>query len=200
MAVEDILNRIKADAEEEAQRLLADGREEAGAILAEAKAKADAQRKDLRTRAEQHAAEERNRITTLARLSVRRELLDAKQALIDRVFNEAGTRIEKLSRDEYRTFIGGLLEEYVESGDEEVLIGEGETRIDQPFLDSVGAKIGRGKGLRLSDERRRIRGGFILRSGRVETNCVLETILRDAREKLETEIASVLFGDGGTRE
>ena len=27
--------------------------------------------------------------------------------------------------------------------------------------------------------------------------CTLETILRDAREKMETEVASILFGSGG---
>jgi V/A-type H+-transporting ATPase subunit E len=195
MAVEEIIARIKADAEEAAQRVLDQGRKEAGAVTAEAGTKAEARKRELRSRAEQRAAEERNRITTLARLSARRELLDAKQALIDRVFDEAASRIEKLPVDEYRAFVAGLLSEHVESGDEEVLIGESEKRIDQAFLDSVSAKLGAGKGLRLSDERRRIRGGFILRSGRIETNCSLETILREAREKLETEVAAVLFGD-----
>jgi V/A-type H+/Na+-transporting ATPase subunit E len=196
MAVDDILKRIEADAEEQVQRILAEGREEAEAVLAEARAKADARRGELQARAEQHAAEERNRITTLARLSVRRELLDAKQALIDRVFSEAAKRVEEMPRDEYRTFISALLKENVESGDEEVLIGEGEKHIDQPFLDSVALGIKNGRGLILSDERRQIRGGFILRKGRIETNCALETILRDARERLETEIASILFGQG----
>ena len=70
-----------------------------------------------------------------------------------------------------------------------------EERIDQAFLDGVSAKLGKGNGLKLSAERRRIRGGFILRSGRIETNCALETIVRDARERLETEVAAELFGE-----
>jgi V/A-type H+-transporting ATPase subunit E len=195
MAVEEIIARIRSDAEEEAQRILAEGRNEAAEVSAEAGTRIEAQRKELHARAEQRAAEERNRITTLARLSARRELLDAKQALIDRVFSEAAVRIEALPAAEYRAFVTRLLKEHVESGEEEVLVGESEKRIDQAFLDSVSAELGRGKRLRLSDERRRIRGGFILRSGRVETNCALETILRDARETLEIEIATVLFGN-----
>jgi V/A-type H+-transporting ATPase subunit E len=195
MAVEDILSRIRADAEEEAQRILSEGREEADAILAVAKERAEAHKKELRARAEQHAAEERNRITTLARLAVRRELLVAKQALIDRVFTEAETRLEQMAQDDYRQLIARLLAENTETGDEEVLIGQSEKRIDQSFLDGVSANLGRGKGLRLSQERRPILAGFILRSGRVETNCALKTILRDARERLETEIASILFKD-----
>jgi V/A-type H+-transporting ATPase subunit E len=194
MAVDDIIARIQADAREAAERILAEGREEAESVKAEAQAKAEEQKNEFRARAEQRAAEERNRITTLARLSARRELLDAKQVLIDRVFAEAAERIEKMQQKDYQAFVARLLIEQSETGEEEVLVGRNEKRIDQAFLDGVSKEIGKGKGLTLSEERRPIRAGVVLRSGRVETNCALETILRDAREKLETEIASVLFG------
>jgi V/A-type H+/Na+-transporting ATPase subunit E len=193
MAVEDILKRIEADAEEEAGRILAEGRKEAEKVRSEAASRADARRKELEAAAKRRADEERNRITTLARLAARRELLDAKRALIDSVFEEAANRIVKMPKDKYRAFIEGLLEESVESGDEEVLIGEGEERIDQSFLDEVSKRLKKGKGLKLSDERRPIRAGFVLRSGRVETNCALSTILRGARERVETEVAAALF-------
>jgi len=75
-----------------------------------------------------------------------------------------------------------------------IIVGEGERRIDQKLLDDVSRELGKPGGLRLSSERRRIDGGFILRSGRTETNCALDTILRDARERLETEVAGILFG------
>ena len=196
MAVDDILKKIVADAEEAARKIVAEGQKAADAVAAEAGRRAEAQKKELRARAEQRAQEERNRITTLARLAARRELLDAKQTLVDRVFDEAGNRISGMDEAEYRRFISGLLKRTVESGDEEVLIGESETRIDQAFLDSVSKDEGWSGGLKLSEERRPIEGGFVLRSGRVETNCALGTILRDAREVLETEVAAILFGDG----
>lgn len=197
MAVDDILKKIKADAEEAARKIVAEGQAAADVVASEARARTDVQKKALRARAEQRAQEERNRITTLARLAARRELLDEKQALIDRVFDEAGERIAAMKQAEYRELIGGFLKNTVESGDEEVLIGEGERRLDQAFLDSVSKELGLGGGLRLSSERRPISAGFILRSGRVETNCSLSTILRDAREKLETEVAAILFGESG---
>ncbi|MCK4680898.1 V-type ATP synthase subunit E [bacterium] len=197
MAVDDILKRIKADAEEAARKIVAEGQTAADGVADEGRARTDAQKKELRARAEQRAQEERNRITTLARLAARRELLDEKQALVDRVFDEAGDRIVAMEPSEYRKFITGLLLSTVESGDEEVLIGETESRLDQAFLDSVSKKLGKGGGLKLASERRPIAAGFILRSGRVETNCALSTILRDARETLETEVAAILFGSGG---
>ena len=197
MAVDDILKRIKADAEEAARKIVAEGQTAADAVADEGRAKTLAQKKELRARAEQRAQEERNRITTLARLAARRELLDEKQALVDRVFEEAGGRIVAMEASEYRRFITGLLLSTVESGDEEVLIGETESKLDQVFLDSVSKEFGQGGGLKLASERRPIAAGFILRSGRVETNCALSTILRDARERLETEVAAILFGENG---
>jgi V/A-type H+-transporting ATPase subunit E len=197
MAVDDILKKIKADAEEVARKIVAEGQAAADAVAREARTRADAQKQELRAKAEQRAREDRNRITTLARLAARRELLDEKQALIDRVFDEAGRRIAEMQQGEYREFITGLLRSTVESGDEEVLVGEQESRLDQAFLNSVAKKLGLGGGLKLASERRQITAGFILRSGRVETNCALSTILRDAREKLETEVAGILFGENG---
>ncbi len=197
MAVDDILKKIKADAEEVARKIVAEGQAAADVVAGEARARADVQKKEQRARAEQRAQEDRNRITTLARLAARRELLDEKQALIDRVFDEAGGRIAEMERGEYRGFITRLLRSTVESGDEEVLIGEQESRLDQAFLDSVSKKLGLSGGLKLATERRPFLAGFILRSGRVETNCALSTILRDAREKLETEVAAILFGSSG---
>jgi vacuolar-type H+-ATPase subunit E/Vma4 len=141
MAVDDILKRIKADAEEAARKIVAEGQTAADAVADEGRATTDAQKKGLTARAEQRAQEERNRITTLARLAARRELLDEKQALVDRVFDEAGGRIVAMEPNEYRKFITGLLLSTVESGDEEVLIGETERRREQTRPDLPGLRV-----------------------------------------------------------
>jgi len=196
MAVEDILKKIRADAEEAAHRIVAEGQAAADQVTAEARARVEAQGERLRAKARQRADEERNRIVTLARLSGRRELLNEKQRLIDRVFEETKKSILEMRRDDYRRLIRTFLEGTREAADVEVIVDVDETRIDQGFLDEVARDAGDPGSLTLSSERREIGGGFILRSGRTETNCTLETILRDAREKLETEVASILFGSG----
>ena len=194
MAVEDILKKIRADAEDAAGRIVAEGKAAADEVTAEARGRIDAQAERLRAKARQRADEEKNRIVTLARLSGRRELLSEKQRLIDRVFAETRESILGMGRDEYRRLIRAFLRDAGDDEDAEVVVDVGEKRIDQAFLDEVTRELGGGR-LKLSGERREIGGGFILLSGRTETNCTLETILRDAREKLETEVASILFGD-----
>lgn len=193
MALEDILKKIDADAKAAAEALVEEGRREADAILAAARERAEAERERFEAMARQRAEEERNRIVTLAKLSARREILSEKQQLIDRVFEDARKRLAAMPTDEYRRFIRSIIKESVETGTEEVVIGEGEKRIDQAFLDEVSREIGGGAKLTLSDERRRIEGGFILKRGKTETNCALETILRAARERHESEVAAILF-------
>ncbi|MBD3368222.1 MAG: hypothetical protein GF405_08650 [Candidatus Eisenbacteria bacterium] len=194
MALEDIIRKIEADAKQDAESLAKKGRREAEAIVAAARERAEKERERLDAVAKQRADEERNRVVTLARLSARRELLAEKQRLIDRVFKEAHKRLSEMPAEEYRRFIKGILADAVETGTEEVAIGENERRIDQAFLDEVSREIGGDARLTLASERRRIDGGFILKRGRTETNSSLETILRAARERQESEVASVLFG------
>ena len=193
MAVDDILKKIKAEAEEAARQVVSQAESEADGITGEARKRVDAERERLLNRARQRASEERNRIVTMAKLSARRELLEEKQRLLDRVFEETKSGIASMEKSEYRRLIGAFLAGTVGEGGAEVVVDTDEKRIDQAFLDSVSGELGRGP-LKLSDERRAIGGGFILKSGRTETNCTLETILRDAREKVEPEIAAILFG------
>jgi len=199
MAVEDILRKIAADADEAARAVLAEAKRDADAVLARAKEKADAERARLRARAKQRSDEERNRIVTLAKLSARRDLLAEKQALVETVFEETRKTIAAMPADEYRRLIRTQLRRSVETGDEEVIVGEGEQRVDQALLDEVSRETGKPGGLRLSGERRAIAGGFVLRHGKTETNCALDAVLRDARERLETEVAGILFGRAETK-
>jgi V/A-type H+-transporting ATPase subunit E len=199
MAVEDILKRISSDAEKAAQEILAETRREADAILAQSREKSGLELERMRAKARQRATEERNRIVTLAKLGARRDLLQEKQALIDRVFEDVRTSVATMGADEYRRLMKVFLVRTVEAGDEEVIVDEGERRIDQGFLDQVSKELGKPGRLTLSSESRRIGGGFVLRRGKTETNCALDTILRDARDRLETEVAGILFPREGGR-
>ena len=97
-----------------------------------------------------------------------------------------------MKSDEYQRLIAKFLSDVADSGEYEIIIDPEEKRIDQSFLDRVSRKSPNLR-LKLADERRRIGGGFVLRSGRTETNCALDTVLRDARERMETEVAARLF-------
>jgi V/A-type H+-transporting ATPase subunit E len=194
MAVQDIVKKIEADAEEEARKIVEQARAEAEGIATDGRKRAGAQREKLEGAARQRADEERNRIVTLARLAARRDVLTEKQRIIDRVFEETRQGILKMGREEYQRLIASFLKSTAEPGDAEVILDPAETRIDQAFLDRVAGEIGNCS-FRMSGERRPMGGGFVLKSGRTEMNRTLETIIRDARERLESRVAGTLFGE-----
>lgn len=196
MAVQDIVKKIEADAEEEARKIVEQARAETDRIAADGRKRTDAQREKLEGAARQRADEERNRIVTLARLAARRDVLAEKQRLIDRVFEETRQGIMKMGREEYQRLIASFLKSTAEPGDCEIILDLEETRIDQAFLDRVSREIGN-CAFHMAAERRQIGGGFVLKSGRTETNCTLPTIIRDARERLESRVAETLFGEQG---
>ena len=49
--------------------------------------------------------------------------------------------------------------------------------------------------LTVSEETRPIRGGFILKNGRIEVNCAFETMIRAERERTAGAVAKLLFPD-----
>jgi hypothetical protein len=83
----------------------------------------------------------------------------------------------------------------VETGDEEVILDENESRIDQEFIKQVNRELGPGYrgNLRLSGERQNIGAGFILRRGKIKTNVSVNVLLDQARKELEIELAKQLF-------
>ena len=124
-----------------------------------------------------------------------REYLAAKVALLDEVFEKARKRIKELSEEEYQSFITLHMINAVQSGDEEVLIGTDEKRIDHALIKQINRKLGPGykENLQLAEDRADINGGFILRRGKICVNASIEVLLAEARDKFEIELAEELF-------
>ena len=59
-------------------------------------------------------------------------------------------------------------------------------------LSGIGSAKGTGL-LTLAQETRKMRGGFVMLDNDVEINCTFETLVRLQREKLEKQVAQVLF-------
>jgi V/A-type H+-transporting ATPase subunit E len=88
-----------------------------------------------------------------------------------------------------------LMLQAVETGDEEIIIGKDEKRIDQKFIKNVNRELGPGfKGnLRLANETQNLTAGFILKRGKIKNNVSLNVLLQRARKELEIELAKKLF-------
>lgn len=193
--------------EQVVEKILQQARQEADKIVADAQAKRDAQVKqwhDELARFQQQteqmaqaaAEDKRQRLLAAARMENAKRLLAAKNELLDQLFERAKQQILQLPDDAYRTLMTKLMIKAVQSGDEEVIIGKNETRINDDLVKQVNRQLGPGfKGnLRLSTKRADIAGGFILSGGKVQVNASIDVLLSQAREALEIELAKKLFG------
>jgi V/A-type H+-transporting ATPase subunit E len=191
LAQDKISNKILNEAEKEREKILEDARQAHESRIEEARRRA----KDTEEKATQDAKrledQEREKILGLERIELRKSFLVARQSLIDQAFKNALEHVARMPKEEYLKIMRNLLEATVESGDEEVVIGDKEKALDSSFL----AKLNQEKSwnLKLSTETRPFRAGFVLLRGKVEINASLDFLVKMARYDLTAEVASVLL-------
>lgn len=189
--IERITARIEAQAQEELDAILSAAKAEAEAVEEEYRLKAQALRTQLAAQAEKAAAEKEERLVSAARMEGRKTMLSARQELVDTAYLTAQAKLCLLPHDKAVEVLSGLMERSSVTGDEEVIFSPADReRVGQEAVEKANAK---GKRLVLSEETRALRGGFILRRGRVEINCAFETLIRLEKGRSAAQTAKLLF-------
>jgi len=197
MSVEKITEKILSDAGEQAGGI----ESEFAARIRKIQDQRDQQVKEIQTRAQEDArrrAEDRfNKDIATAELELRKAALARKQELIGQVFDRARDRLLGMKAKPRRDFLMQLMLKNVETGEEEIIVSKGDDDLlDDGFLEEANRRLGQEgkKGrLRLSEERRDLPGGFILRQGKQEINCSLGALISSLRQALEPGVARELF-------
>lgn len=197
MAIEDIIRQIEQDARAEADSLLMNAKAEAEANVEKSRRQAEELRAEETKKDEEQAREHGRRIETLAGLELRKETLKEKKDLIAQAFDMAEDRIANLPPEEYRAFLRPIILGAIESGREEIVPSEEHRSVfTDAFIQSLNDEMGPENGhLCLSDESGDFSGGFVLRDGRKEMNMTLGSLIASGRDRLEPEVATVLFGE-----
>ena len=186
--IEKITARIIEDAEREIAQMQQENEKRINALTAEAKSAAEQESLELLTRG-RRAAEER-------RVECRKMELAAKQELLNEAFAVAVEELCHLPREKYLALIASLAAEVAEGGEEMILSPQDASEIGPEVVllaNTALREAGKPGKLTLSAEPRSIPGGFILSHGDVELNCAFDTLVRLQREKLEKEVAAILF-------
>ncbi len=206
MALEDIIEKIRQEAQKKASVLEKETRQAADKIERAAEREAEAARRRIRELVRARAEEEARAKISRANLDARMEILAEKQKLLDEVFAETEKRLAALERGEYQRLLKALLRRSAETGDEEILVEAGERgRFTPEFLAEINrelAEAGKKGDLRLGGfseaapaRKNLLRGGFLLRGKRTEVDNSLPAIVKTFRPELEQEAARILFGD-----
>ena len=189
--MEKVSKKILDDAKQKADEII----KEAEAKKKENGAKIKEQVTKVKEETEQLVSDQKNReydrIAGRAKLDLRNDTVRLKREIMDGLFDEAVNRLVNKKSDEYLKIIKELLsrDEVKEGG--ELIICEKENRIDEKFIETVNKELG--SSFTLSKERRLIRGGFILRRGKVEIDASFGTLVKSKKERLEMELAKILF-------
>jgi len=192
MEAEQVIEKILSDAKAEAEEITGQAKKKLAAEQAKVDAKLAEYRQQAETLAQQAAEDEKSHILAGARMAAAKEYLAEKTKILDEVFERAAKRLGQLPDKEYRDLMARLMAEAAETGDEEVVIGKNEKRIDQSFITQVNGKLKKGN-LKLAKDKHDLPGGFILRRGKIKTNVSPAVLLGQARNDLVIELGKTLF-------
>ena len=195
--IEKITARIIEDAEREIAAMQQETEEEVNTLLAQAQTEAEQESMELLIRGRRAAEERRERLSSSADMECRKLELAAKQELLQQSFDAALEELCALPQERYITLLSTLAVEASSSGRERMILSARDAdRLGEEIVKAANAALqraGRRGELTLSQETRPIPGGFILAEGDVELNGAFDTLVRLQREKLEKEVAAILF-------
>jgi V/A-type H+-transporting ATPase subunit E len=195
MNAQQVVDKILSEAEQEGQKITDEAKQHVQSQKEDLNKQLDGYRAETAKLAEEAANDKTERMLATARMEIRKELMASKSELLNSVFSRAKERINSLGDDDYKKLMCQLMQKAVETGDEKVVTGKNDNRIDHGLIKEVNRNLGSGfKGnLGLSDEKAAIAGGFILKRGSVQINVSTDVLVDSVREDMEMEIAKELF-------
>ncbi len=195
--IEKITDRIKTDALAEMRATEAATKAQCSEILAGYKEKAQSAYWKIVSEGKLEA----DRLIELSKNSAQTEskkrMLQLKQEMVSAAFEGACKKLAALPKAEYVKFLVSLAVKASATGKEKIVLSSSDRKkCGDELVSGANAALkaaGKTGELTLSDETRNISGGLILSSGKIETNCSVETLVELRRNELSGEVAKILF-------
>ena len=180
-----MIDRIIADAKQDAQEILDKAKSEADLKVNSANEKAEKEMASYTKLAEAEAEKAASKEISGAYMEAKKQILSKKQEILEEVILEAKNKLLNLKDNEYEEIILNMIEKSNCTDDSEIVL----SKKDKKTLKDVLSK----KGIKVSDETRDITGGFIVKKGDIEYNYSFEAIIAVEHEYIEQIAAEILF-------
>lgn len=193
-----IIEKILSDAREEAKAIKVEAQREKKKILAEARREAQRLKEELIREGKNKAEQIVEGLIREKKIELKKKRLKFKRQKLEKVFEAALERLLGLPEKEKKKVIYSMILRLAQGG-EEVVVAQEESQIyDSVFLEQLNQEIKKSgkEPLKLSQEVRDLKGGFILKKENLEINASFEVLFKYLFEKEIQNIAKVLFGDG----
>ena len=189
---EAIIQKIIDDAHAVADANIAKANDTANQILSRAQRQVDRFVESNSHRTDELYNEALERSGVVANLDVKKLLQGKKKSIIDMAFDEALDAI-KADKKTYLALIEGMILSCCEDGDEVVIAQSDDKVITKKLIADIAKKSK--KSLKKSDEFGDFKGGVILSGKNYDKNLTLELELSLIKEKIESNIDGILFGE-----
>ncbi len=190
MYYQDIIDTILDNSAQEVKRIKDAVKTECAAI----KESADAEVKAIKSRAQMDAkamrAETLARRLTVADLDVKKVLLNAKQEIIDSVYETAKAKLKSLSTKDYKALVEGMIAMGAKDGDVVAVGTRDKKTITAAFVKGVAGKLGIKLSVVYDDG---IDGGVIIKSPDCDSNMTIDLEVASIKVATETEVSKRLF-------
>lgn len=194
---EKIKTKIIEDANAKALEIEKQARDDAQAIMEQASADIAKKRATLLQKAEADGVESYKRLIAIAGLEGRKEILRAKQDMIDAAFQKALEKVCQMEDRDYQKLLERMIADAAGNEIGEILLSEKDVkRMDNLFAGNVNryiADAGKKGSLKLSNQFIKTAGGFVLKSGEMEINSTFEILFGMLRTELESDVVRILF-------
>jgi len=194
MSVERIREAILKEARAEAARIEAEARARHNERIEAAKRSLEQEFQQRFESGRQRAERETERELARRRSEHSMDLLARRNAILDRLFQDAGRCLAEAPDEQYRTVVQAWMKEVPAGVAGEVLCNERDAARLRPLIDDLNAARDPDAKLRLVPGDRPHRGGVIFRTEKFEIDLSLDARLGRLREDLAPEVARMLFG------
>lgn len=190
----NLTSKILQDAEAKKAVILSDAENEKNKILSKKQQEASSVEKTMLEKAEIEAASRKERIISGAQLHARNEKLEAKQKVISEVFETSVKELSNCSGDDLKGFVKEvILNTEIEGEQKLILNAEGKKVIDDAFVAEINKALDKKAVIKIDENTRDFRGGFILEKDGIEINNTFEALVSSIKDDLSLEVARVLF-------
>ena len=193
-----IANEVLGDVQKESEAIILFAENQAKQTLKEGKEKAVQNYQTLMNQATAKAEGERRKIASVTEVEMRNRLLQAKEGLVDAVFDKALFNLKGFVKTEkYHGYLMKLIEEAAgRIGQKNLVIqvnAEDKGWLSQDMLNGLSKKFHRE--LKLSDENEDFIGGCKIHTadGKITYDSTIDNRLQELKPALRVEVATILF-------
>ena len=192
--IEKITARIAADAEAANLAVREESAKRIAEIRAEYEQKAQEAVAEILRNGEKEAQLLASRVERNAQSKAKREVLAVKQELVSQAFELAKGKFAQMPQAEYVAYLSRQAVKAFNGGEAQLVLNASDKEKYGAQLEALVNVLVKDKGhVTVAEETRDMIGGFVLKQGDVEINCVIDILLELIRGELAAQVAQVLF-------